>query len=750
MASKPPPSVFTLTKSIDPRIAPEDANYTAPTGASSITQVQQKLLQVNNSVHTFNVTPPSAGAVIQKAIQYTMVGRVDFSAAPTVYPNPWSVNLFGAVPYGAPFPVYGRDFAIAKANPLNSMVLNWQVQINNATVQFNNQGIDDLVHLMETPATRSDKGVTTRTPVFTTWDDAAESPWALGGVEDLQGRGDVPPGAYQVQWVIPATGGPYNLYYAKMGNPGNINWVRGAALSSGQTLTSAAAYAYGPGGYNLAPGDKLVYSSLATNPGGAVWVPGPDAVEINWETGADPNPLVGTPALSSFASAVAAQNYALAFFMVDTVQCPPFGWHVTAGFEDQGMWGVNNMLITAQLTDPGQARWLQGTQRYGLGSLTYKAWNCTEAALWFTYLSPSTTNLEVLPPRCVLPLMYKQVTTYVDPGTYQPSFSSAISPYSPTIYQLQVPSYTFSQVSDLIVISVRPFYNPFAQPNTAGYIPFWQTDFCAAIPGQVFSQFQYANIPGILSNLAANQSVAICKKNGSRASVSQFGGLVGQGLMMKSGLLTAMGGSPLVLKPGTDFALPIGIAPGSMGNIQLQFTIQFINQSAYEQSVVCTTMSLSSGFFLLDNGAARQVLVGLNSKSLYDADVTMASMDSEKLTGGGLMSTLASFAGKAWRIRKHIGKVGMAAKDAWEAWKNDKGGSATAGGGGGAPYAMAGAGLYRGGNTSASAAGAKRRADSGLDWSGGATYRSSGGGGSAASRPRGSLLEAIGGDEDPF
>ena len=61
MSSKPPPSVFTLTKSIDPRISPEDASYTAPTGAASITTVQSKLLQVNNSVHTFNVTPPSAG-----------------------------------------------------------------------------------------------------------------------------------------------------------------------------------------------------------------------------------------------------------------------------------------------------------------------------------------------------------------------------------------------------------------------------------------------------------------------------------------------------------------------------------------------------------------------------------------------------------------------------------------------------------------------------------------------------------------
>ena len=718
MSSKPPPAVFGLTKSIDPRIAPEDAGYTAPTGAASVTTVQQKLLQLNNSVHTFNVTPPSAGVVIQKSVVYTMSGNLDFFASTEV----------NCVNVGQAFPVYGRDLAIAKPSPLNAMVSNWQVQINNATVQWNSQGFDDIVHLMETPSTRAEAGVSKRTPMFTTWDDAAETLYSLGSVDDLQGRGDVPPGAYPIAWVVPSSA----TVYAWTCNP-QFSWLMQGVLPAGAPLAQVAYQRMVQGAFPS--GSVFCYSTSNTG------APGPDAVAVNWEGPSNSwgQPLVA-PTARNFSNPSGAnttpQLYALQFYMVDTVQCPPFGWHIEQGYEDQGIWGVNNMLITAQLTDPGQARWLQGTQRYGLGALTYaQKWNCLGATLWFTYLSPSTTNLEVLPPRCVVPLMYKQVTTYLDTTkTYPPSFDPA-NPLVPKQYSMQVPSYTFSQVSDYLVISIRPNYNAYSTP----LLPFYQTDFCATFPDQVFSQFQYANIPGILSNLAAHQLVAMCRKNGSKASVAQYGGLTGTGQMMSGGLSTGMGGSVIVLRPGIDFALPIGIASGSMGNIQLQFTIQFLNQSSATQTFVCSTMALSSGFFVLDNGAARQVLVGLNSKSLYDADISADVMDSVKLTGGGLLSTLSSFAGKAWRHRKHIAKLANTARAAYTAWKGDKGG-------GGGSYAMAGAGYSGGGyDEEASLPGKRPR--------GGAVSRGYGVAGNTAygggrGEHRGSLLAAIAADRD--
>ena len=669
-AAGEPPAVFSLFRSLDARISPKDADYTAPTGAASITMVEQKLQQVNNNTQTFTVTPPSAGCVIQKNVMYVMNATVEFtsSAWKQVGDGSGPTPYIRSIPNGALFPVYGQDFAIAEANPLNALVTNWQCQINNATVQFNNQGNQDLVHLMTTPAERASKGVTTRTPLFASWDDGYGTTQGIGTLAELQGSGDVPPGAYEIQWVLPTgwtTVWGFYLITAAVVGPVPVaavyGWVQtGLNLSKGTPLGPIGMSPPGGDVYTQAIGIKkgldnaqlpiaLLYdSSSNTTP-----TPTPNAVGISVPNGGSAPaglpciPLFFQPANIPLGIAAAhVSQYAFNSTLVDTMQCPPFGWTVESGYLDQGMWGVNNMLITAQLTDPGQARWLQGTRRGGMQSLNYTSWQSNAASLWFTYLSPSTTTLEVLPPRCVLPQMYKQVTTYSDNTTVQPGAFNTVT----------VPSYTFSTVSDVLMISVRPTYSagnilPDGQ-TSATSVPFYETSFCATFPSQAFSQFQYANIPGVLSNLAAHQLVSMSRKNGSTASVAQYGGLVGSGLMMLSGVPTYSGGSVILLRPGTDFALPMGISPGSMGNIQLQYTLQFRNQGSRAAVFTVTTTSLSTGFFVLDNGAARQVMVGLNSKALMSADLTQDQLAISQLTGGGFLGTLASFAAK------HLGGIG--------------------------------------------------------------------------------------------
>ena len=654
-----PPAVFHLRKSLDPRIEPQPGEYVAATGAASITYVEQKLQQLNSNTQTFTVTPPSAGCVVQKNVMYTMTTITQFTASSWLPQQNPALPCTTTVPGGASFPLYGRDFAIATPNPLNRMVSNWQIQINNMTVQFNNQATDDMVHLRTTPKSRAWEGVTTRTPMFTNWNDAYATLSSLGSMAQLQGPGDVPPGAYEISYVIPKAATNVFGWFANAGGAGVPGWVFIATFApdtplanqivsvpGGSTATSVVSTCLLTSNWQGNPATApifLVYDNVA--PGN---VPSINAVGIVLTTNIylgsvgtvskRPNPDGLAPPLGS---APHVSNYAIQAVLVDTVQCPPFGFSMEEGFEDQGMWGINTMLITAQLTDPGQARWLQGSQRGGLRSLNYVSFESKAASLWFTYLSPSATNLEVLPPRCVVPLVYKQVTTYADQNQVVQAKS---------LGTFTVPSYTFSQVSDLIMISLRPTYNsgatlPDGQASPTA-VPFYETDYCATFPNQAFSQFQYANIPGILSNLAAHQLVGMCRKNGSTASVAQYGGLLGTGRMMLGGSPVGVGGSVILIRPGTDFALPLGIAPGSMGNIQLQFTINFINQGSRAAYFTCTTTALSSGFAVLDNGAARQVLVGLNSASLMKAELTMDKFMAAKLEGGGVISSLAAWGAK--------------------------------------------------------------------------------------------------------
>jgi hypothetical protein len=68
------------------------------------------------------------------------------------------------------------------------------------------------------------------------------------------------------------------------------------------------------------------------------------------------------------------------------------------------------------------------------------------------------------------------------------------------------------------------------------------------------------------------------------------------------------------------------------------------------------------------------VLVGIVASALEKASMDMDSFATSKMVGGGFLSTLGAWAGKAWKHRKAIANVGHAAKGAWDAISQDKGG----------------------------------------------------------------------------
>jgi hypothetical protein len=188
-------------------------------------------------------------------------------------------------------------------------------------------------------------------------------------------------------------------------------------------------------------------------------------------------------------------------------------------------------------------------------------------------------------------------------------------------------------------------------------MPFYEADFVAAFPGQVFPQFQYCNVSGLMSNMAAHQLVAMCMKNGSTASVAQYGGLAGTGRMMNGGAPVGMGGSVIVLRPGIDFNLPMGVVTGTMGNIQLQYTISYINQSRRAAQFVINTTAVAAGYCVIDNGAGRVLNVGLNPKGVSMADLTWDKTVTSKIERGGFLGTLAAVGtSMLGRAALHAGK----------------------------------------------------------------------------------------------
>jgi hypothetical protein len=196
-------------------------------------------------------------------------------------------------------------------------------------------------------------------------------------------------------------------------------------------------------------------------------------------------------------------------------------------------------------------------------------------------------------------MLYKQYNIYPTP--------EAIAAYSAR--NVAVPSYVFSTVSDFLSFSGRPQVGSDAwnAGNLADFLLMWGD--------QPFNQFQYANMSGVLSNMSKQQLVAICRQNGVQASVEQFGGLdgagstaatgVNTGYAMKSGMRVATAGAPLVLRPGKDFPLPLGVSAGTTGNVQLQYNITLFNNSPVASKFDILTMALSTSYLIIVNGACK-------------------------------------------------------------------------------------------------------------------------------------------------
>jgi len=109
------------------------------------------------------------------------------------------------------------------------------------------------------------------------------------------------------------------------------------------------------------------------------------------------------------------------------------------------------------------------------------------------------------------------------------------------------------------------------------------------------------------------------------------------------GGLVGLCGGPLVLRPGRDFALQTGQAPGLVGNFTLQFNLTVQNftgvdldgSDATHPFVNIYTVPISSGFFETIKGSSRIIKGVLTEQDILGAPPTAPSADLERMVGDG-------------------------------------------------------------------------------------------------------------------
>jgi hypothetical protein len=232
------------------------------------------------------------------------------------------------------------------------------------------------------------------------------------------------------------------------------------------------------------------------------------------------------------------------------------------------------------------------------------------------FLSPS---LDVpLPPKSIVP--YMEFPRYIGtPGTAVDSSSG----YAATGTQLISQTITLPNIPDYLVIYVKPKSYSAAEGD-------W------SLPITNIS-LNFDNFSGLLSTISQEQLYQMSVHNGVDMDWSEWSGLGAVPLSGVGGIggWTGLVGGPLVLRPGRDFALQAGQAPGLVGNFTLQFNLQVQNFTGAQQTPLIFTVPISSGFFETIKGSSRIIKGVLTEQDILSAPAHAPEADLDRPVGAG-------------------------------------------------------------------------------------------------------------------
>lgn len=588
----------------DPRVVQTKPKYAVEKGALSLTNVTFNAQTANSSAQQFNVIVPSENVFIDRAVEWISGGviqiPVTFSSAPTT---------------GVPLITY-NDIALA-AFPSHQTVAQMTATINDATVTVNTQDVlNNVLRLQDLEKHRKQRTCPTMLDTYaynyppnsqqTSAPAILNSP--LGGYGQRYSTGDSPNGAWSQFWFCNSSGDP-------------LTAVATSTATSSTTSTATSS-------------------------------------------------LVGLPLTSGTAL---TQNIYVRWQSSEHLLLPPFIFG--DAFElSTGLFGVQNFQVQMNLTtSPSRAIRLSTDLQYqtvGGQPATYgtPAWatlttayspNVNQPALSVQFLTPA---LDVpLPPKSIVP--YMEFPRYITTGL--PSIGSTLGTavsskgVSSSATQVTTNTITLPNIPDLIMIYLKPatadaksvFSAPGAYTNAQGITgptAFDSTIADFTLPIQAIS-LNFDNFSGLLANHTQYQLYKMSVNNGLDMDFPSWCGESREraygGAYTASAVANAIGspfistcGGPLVLRPGRDFALQAGQAPGLVGNFTFQANVtvgcQFANGIA-ASGVNLYIVPISSGFFETIKGSSRIIKGVLTEQDILGSAAHAPERDLERPVGSG-------------------------------------------------------------------------------------------------------------------
>lgn len=594
----------------DPRVIQSKPKYAVEKGALSITNVSFNAQTANQSSQQFNVIVPSENVFIDRAVDWVSGGivRIDVTLANAPGTATGTTNGLVLMTPGEVAPA---------AFPSHQCVQQMTATINDATVTVNTADVlNQVLRLQDLAAHRKQRTCPTMLDKYAVEQGVGygastgvfeNSP--LGGYSYAYETDAVPNGAWGQWWFCNADG----------------------SVSTGTAAGTNAAI--------NANGLPITTVNSTVNP-----------VYIRWQS-------------------------------TEKLLLPPFIFG--DAFElSTGLFGVQNFQVQMNLT-PTPSRAIRIAQQYygravgtsSVVSVGVPQWVTTglsssfppfpfQPALSVQFLTPA---LDVpLPPKSVVP--YMEFPRYITTGVVGSS-----NPLASTLggasnargivngaTVLQSNTITLPNIPDLLMIYLKPATadtalfsaSPISFGTNSGPTT-WASvfaDFTVPIEG---ISMNFDNFAGLLANHTQFQLYKMSVANGLDMDFNTWNGEGRDAQSATGSPYLSLCGGPLILRPGRDFALQAGQAPGLVGNFTLQFSVTVGNQftQAINGNLNLYVVPISSGFFETIKGSSRiikgvlteQDILGSPAQAPEAQVIDSAKVDRRVGAGKGARSRLGAY-----------------------------------------------------------------------------------------------------------
>ena len=380
-------------------------------------------------------------------------------------------------------------------------------------------------------------------------------------------------------------------------------------------------------------------------------------------------------------SGTSAEVFYIRFQSTEKLLLPPFIFG--DGFElSTGLFGVQNFQVQMNISS-SPARAIRIADSYigrvvgtGTGTATGAvasfsvAWTTSTALTYAPYPISPALSVQFLTPALDVPLPPKSIVPYMEFPRYVTNLTlnqaSTLGAAIPTAQGGRAGAtaqssntITLPNIPDLIMIYAKPS----TVGATIGSAALYTGQSPTGIWDSAMSDFtlpisaisiNFDNFSGLLANHTQYELYKMSVNNGLDMDFSTWSGESKR--VPASGTGTpyiATCGGPLVLRPGRDFALQAGQAPGLVGNFSLQFQVTLGNQFATPiTSIGLYVVPISSGFFETIKGSSRIIKGVLTEQDVLSSASAAPSAALDRLVGSAMdtsqMGKVSSSNGRAF------------------------------------------------------------------------------------------------------